>query len=258
MEEKPEIVLLAIDCDTTRIVYHYLKQYFTFEKVIIEDKPSRKELIKRRVKKLGIKTVAGQLLFQTIGVKYISFGSKKRIHKIIQANNLNLKPIDEKVVTRVQSVNTAEAKQVLLQVSTKLVVVNGTRIIAKNILQGVQKTFINTHLGVTPYYRGVHGGYWALVNSDKGNFGATVHLVDAGIDTGSVLCHAKAQPSAEDNFVTYPYLQIAAVLPCIKQVIEKVIDGKIQVQNVPKGNSRLFSHPTLWQYFYHRLVKGVK
>lgn len=258
MVEKSQIVLVATDCDTTRIVYHYLKQYFTFEKVIIEDKPSRKELIKRRIKKLGIKTVAGQLLFQTIGVKYISFGSKKRIHKIIKENNLNLKTIDEDVVTRVQSVNTEEAKDTLLQARSNLIVVNGTRIIAKRILQSVQKTFINTHLGVTPYYRGVHGGYWSLVNNDKENFGATVHLVDAGIDTGGVLCHAKVQPSAEDNFLTYPYLQIAVVLPCIRQVIEKVIDGRIQVENVPQENSRLFSHPTLWQYIYYRLVKGVK
>lgn len=258
MEDKPAIVLLATECDTTRIVYHHLKQHFTIENIIIENKTSRSEMVKRRLKKFGIFTVCGQLLFQTIGMKYISFTSKKRIKKIILENNLNLKPIDESVVTRIDSVNSKLGEQTLAHAKSKVIVVNGTRIISKRVLTAVQKVFINTHLGVTPYYRGVHGGYWALANNDKENFGATVHLVDAGIDTGGVLCYARVQPSAEDNFVTYPYLQIAAVLPCIKQAINNILAGHVQIQSASKSNSRLFSHPTLWQYFYYRLLKGVK
>ena len=30
----------------------------------------------------------------------------------------------------------------------------------------------------------MNGGYWALATGDVGNFGTTVHLVDAGVDTG--------------------------------------------------------------------------
>ena len=40
------------------------------------------------------------------------------------------------------------------------------------------------HAGITPQYRGVHGGYWAVVNNDPEHCGVTIHFVDKGIDTG--------------------------------------------------------------------------
>ena len=35
------------------------------------------------------------------------------------------------------------------------------------MLQSVEAIFVNTHVGITPKYRGVHGGYWSLVKNDK-------------------------------------------------------------------------------------------
>src|SRR5438093_9923670 len=46
------------------------------------------------------------------------------------------------------------------------VVVNGTRIISEAVLTASDAVFINMHAGITPKYRGVHGGYWALYNGD--------------------------------------------------------------------------------------------
>jgi methionyl-tRNA formyltransferase len=43
------------------------------------------------------------------------------------------------------------------------------------------------HAGITPRYRGTHGGYWVLLNNDPGHCGVTIHLVDPGIDTGSIV-----------------------------------------------------------------------
>ena len=53
---------------------------------------------------------------------------------------------------------------------------------------------LNYHAGITPKYRGMNGGYWALATGDAGNFGATVHLVDAGVDTGGVLHQVRGRP----------------------------------------------------------------
>ncbi len=45
---------------------------------------------------------------------------------------------------------------------------------------------INAHMGVLPYYRGMNVTEWARFNGDP--VGCSVHLVDAGIDTGPILC----------------------------------------------------------------------
>ena len=60
--------------------------------------------------------------------------------------------------------------------------VNGTRIISSRVLDSIGCPIINTHAGITPRYRGVHGGYWALAEGHPEEVGTTVHLVDKGIE----------------------------------------------------------------------------
>ncbi len=54
-------------------------------------------------------------------------------------------------------------------------------------LAAIDAPFINYHAGINPKYRGQHPGYWALASDDAENAGVTIHLVDEGVDTGSVL-----------------------------------------------------------------------
>ena len=61
-----------------------------------------------------------------------------------------------------------------------VVVVNGTRIIAARVLESAGCPVVNLHAGITPRYRGVHGGYWALAERHPEWVGTTVHLVDPG------------------------------------------------------------------------------
>ena len=46
---------------------------------------------------------------------------------------------------------------------------------------------INLHLGITPFYRGENGHFWALRHQNPDALGFTFHRIDAGIDTGPVL-----------------------------------------------------------------------
>ncbi len=106
-----------------------------------------------------------------------------------------------------------------------MVLVVGTRIISRKVLAAVEAPFINYHDGITPKYRGIHGGYWASARNDLANFGATVHLVDPGIDTGDVLYQVRLRPSGEDNYATFSYLQLAAALPLLVRAAEDAIAG---------------------------------
>jgi methionyl-tRNA formyltransferase len=123
----------------------------------------------------------------------------------------------------------------------------GTRVIAGEVLRAVNAPFINYHAGITPKYRGVHGGYWAKAGGDLGNFGVTVHVVDEGIDTGGVLYQARLTPTVKDNYSTYPYLQLAAAMPLLERGARDAIAGNLQIEKVDLP-SHLWSHPTLWHY----------
>jgi len=60
---------------------------------------------------------------------------------------------------------------------------------------------------------GVHGCYRALAEGDADSVGATIHLLDEGIDTGPIIAQRRFAVTHEDSFVTYPYLHAAATLP---------------------------------------------
>lgn len=243
----------------TNAVYHALNREFGPLTVIQEPALSWRFLVRRRLRRLGYKEVAGQILFSMLVVPVLRLTAKSRIASIIAREGLDISPIQELVI-KVPSVNSEEVRRVLQEVDPAIVVVNGTRIISSDILSCVPAPFINVHAGITPQYRGVHGGYWALVEGHPELVGTTVHLVDRGVDTGPILRQATFSVEPTDNFVTYPYLHVAAGIPLLIASVREALEGReLTAQPSLAGDrpSRLRSHPTIWQYVACRVRQSV-
>jgi methionyl-tRNA formyltransferase len=210
------------------------------------------------VKKLGILKVTGQLMFRAAVVPLLVRTSRARTAEIRRDFEFDNSAIPEPILIRVRSVNDPRTMEALNQAHPDFIVVHGTRIISSEVLQAMQTPFVNMHAGITPLYRGVHGAYWALVNHDQANCGVTIHLVDKGIDTGGILAQASIDRKPEDNFITYTYLQLAVGIPKLKAVLYELLAGRSKVQSAPLGTSRLWTHPTIWEYLRHRFMEGVK
>ncbi|MEW6319630.1 MAG: formyl transferase [Acidobacteriota bacterium] len=80
-----------------------------------------------------------------------------------------------------------------------VVLVFGTGLLRGDIISRFSGRIINLHLGLSPYYRGAGTNFWPLVNREPELVGATVHYLDAGIDTGPILEHARPEISAADG-----------------------------------------------------------
>jgi methionyl-tRNA formyltransferase len=252
------IVMLAGDHPSTAMVYNALRQHFRIQRVIIERAPSRRQLLLRRIKRLGMATVIGQILFKLVIVPYLDVQSKRRIKEIKKEFLLQDMKLDEAIITRVDSVNSEQTAVVLRKLNPDIVIVNGTRIIAEPILSCIRVPFVNMHTGITPLYRGVHGAYWALVEGKTTACGVTIHLVDLGIDTGKILRQAVITPTAQDNFVTYPLLQLSVGIPLLISSVADLLEGHMDGVAGQPGQSRLWSHPTAFEYLYNRIARGVK
>lgn len=242
---------------STDILYNSLKNDYDIETVILEEQVARKEFLKKRIRKLGLIQVTGQMLFQLSIAKYLELTSGHRKREIIKHYKLDTTRIPEQKIVSVKSVNEVKTIDVLQKINPDLIIVNGTRIISKKILNSIPVKFVNIHAGITPKYRNVHGAYWAIVNNDPDNCGVTVHLVDAGIDTGNIICQKTIQITNKDNFYTYPLLQLAEGIICLKKTLPGIFENKIVFK---KGitESNLWYHPTFWQYLYNRFFRGIK
>ena len=218
-----KIVMLTSGSASSRYLFNGLvAKGVAIDAVILEKSIAKNKLFKGRRKKLGWTAIFGQLLFIVLIPKLLNILSNSYRKQLVSALKLNGSPINGVTVYNVASVNNKSCKALLQQLNPDIVVVNGNRIIRSDILDSIQGIFVNTHVGITPAYRGVHGGYWALASGDKKNFGVTVHLVNAGIDTGDILYQKHLIPAKQDNFVTYPLLQIAAGIDLMHKVIEDV------------------------------------
>ena len=253
-----KIIMLVGKGESSKFMYNSLKGFVQISKVIIEDKPNRTRFLKRRIKNLGYLKVFGQVLFQLIGPKILERISQNRIKELKSYYKLDSEPFPKYLSYNVNSVNSLKCIEIIKNEKPDLIIVNGTRIISKKVLDSTDAIFINTHAGITPKYRGVHGGYWAIVNEDKNNCGVTVHLVDRGIDTGSVLFQQKILTTTKDSFITYTYLQIGEGIIIMKKAIDNFINNKLEEVSPNISESKLWYHPTIWFYIYKILTKCVK
>lgn len=250
--------MLSGTSESSKIVYNYISKEFRIIK-IIEDTPiSRRIFLKKRIKKYGLYKVIGQILFILYNALVLKKRSNKRIHEIKKKYSLLNKPYPEIDFIKVKSINNKRTIDLLKIINPDVILVNGTRIISESVLKATDAVFINTHVGITPIYRGVHGGYWSLVNNDFKNCGVTVHLVDKGIDTGGILYQDIIEIEKNDNFNTYPYLQIAKALPLISKAIYDCINNKLVIKKVKNNNSKLYTHPTLFEYLKFKYLCKVK
>lgn len=242
-------VFLGGEGELTNAVINILSEVYFFEQIIIEDSVPKKQFLKNRVKKLGVICVCGQLAFKGIIVPILGKVSKARINEIVRKYQLNFSDSyrKSKNYMHIENINSPRCIERLKEIMPDIIVVNGTRILNAELIESTNAVIINMHLGITPKYRGVHGAYWAFYNRDAEHAGVTIHLVDKGIDTGSILYQAIIQITKKDNFVTYPYIQVGEGIKLEVKAIKDLMQNHISIMD-NKLSSNLYYHPTLWQY----------
>ncbi|MDQ6945384.1 MAG: formyl transferase [Actinomycetota bacterium] len=242
------IVLLCSDNPASRIIFHALQDRFGQVSVIQEEPVPQTVLLRRRAARLGPVKVAGQVLFRAAVVPWLTLRGRDRVAEIKRQLQLDDRPMVE--VEHVSSMNDTGARERLASIHPVITVVCGTRILSRETLAALNGPVVNFHAGITPLYRGVHGGYWALVDGHRDLVGSTIHRIDPGIDTGEVIAQATFDVTPADSFVTYPYLHVAAALGPLADVVRRALDGDDLVSQPHRSDldSRLRTHPTLFEY----------
>lgn len=251
-----KIAMLGTDGQSTRAIYHALRDNGHEVHLVLENPQSRAELIKKRIARLGLFTVAGQLIFQVLLMPVLTITASRRLREIERKYGLNLNAIPESELKRVYSVNSNECISLVRDVQPDIAVLSGTRILSGDTLDNLGCKVVNLHAGITPRYRGVHGAYWALAENNPDYCGVTLHFVDRGIDTGDVIAQRLIYPAHRDNFTSYPLMQTAVGIELLLPLLEEIVAGGIKGKKI-QGVSKLWYHPTIWQYLVNRFSRGV-
>jgi methionyl-tRNA formyltransferase len=89
--------------------------------------------------------------------------------------------------TTVTSINDALVAETLRRARHDVAVVMGTTILRKRTLKAAGPRTLNIHGGYLPDYRGNHCFFFACFEGRFDRVGSTIHLVEAGVDTGAVV-----------------------------------------------------------------------
>lgn len=252
-----KVVVLATDSLSTRMVVNSLLKDYPDLQVVFEEPVSILKLLKKRMYRVGLWNVLGQILFMFYFF-ILRRLSRNRIHELINNSGLSYKLPSCLLIRRYDSINSNDCIAWLAVEKPNVVVLNGTSIISLEVLRSCNAFFLNTHCGVTPAYRGVHGGYWALYLGDKSNVGVTIHQVDAGIDTGAIAYQEIITIDDLDNFSTYPIKQYIAGIPLMHRALADVEAGRLCCFRRNDLFSAVWLHPTLWQYVFAYWKRGVR
>jgi hypothetical protein len=248
------VLVIGADCHATSAIVAALQKRVGPVSVLLEAPLPIWRTVRARARTQGLLRMLGQILVQ-MSVPLQRWCRRRRLLELEAATPGGL--VGGQHFGTVKSINSAAARSVIRAVAPKVVVVSGTRIIGRKTLAS-GPTFVNMHAGLTPAYRGVHGGYWAMANGRPGEFGVTVHLVDEGVDTGSVLHQATGIPEKTDGYVTYPLLQLKLGLPGLVSVVASLVGGvSVGVLDTGGQASRQYYHPTVVEFIKNGLSKGA-
>lgn len=160
----------------------------------------------------------------------------------VAAEELEMKFPDGIQQLRVDDINDASCEDFLERQKPDYLVVMGTALLKKNIIDIPMVATLNIHGGLVPSYRNVHSDFWAYIHDDRENIGTSILYLDEGIDTGEIVCQASAAVDAEDGLLAAKKknLLLAGELIVTALTREELIDNR-QAQD--KALQRFFPTP---------------
>jgi methionyl-tRNA formyltransferase len=251
---EPTVLVMTAGGPNPWIIINALHSRFRVH-VLLEEPESKKEIFTRRKKSLGTVQAFGQMATMALA-KLVRRAAERRTAEICRLFNANPHFNPEVSVTTVRSINSPETLDMVRQTNPGAIVLVSTRLMKAQMLDALDMPVLNLHAGINPAFRGQMGGYWALANGDIENFGATVHLVDSGTDTGATLYQVRPTPSKSDFISTYPLLLTAAAQDITCQAVNDALQGRLHPIS-SSGPSALHFPPTLWRWLWNGASRGI-
>lgn len=131
----------------------------------------------------------------------------------------------------------ADSLQFIEDSNCALVVFTGGGLIRQPLLARAGMGVLNCHMGILPKYRGMDCTYWCSLNRDRENIGFTLHLMDAGVDTGPIFKTHHVDVSKVRNVDQAVFEIEYRMAPAMAGAITKIVrDGAtFTPQNVEEG-----------------------
>jgi methionyl-tRNA formyltransferase len=152
----------------------------------------------------------------------------------------------------VSDLNRPESVELLRKTAPQVIAFTGGGLIRKSVLDIPEIGILNCHTGILPQYRGMDVVEWTAAeeNIEVVGFGATLHLMDKGVDTGPILLKHTISPKPGENFRVIRQRLEVLMVRLMVEGIRGLRDGKLtpQPQKEADGRQYFVMHSRVKQY----------
>ncbi len=160
----------------------------------------------------------------------------------------------------VNDLNDPRAVGLLQSETPDLIAFTGGGLLRQEVLSIPRIGVLNCHTGVLPRYRGMDVVEWTAAEGKvkEVGFGATLHLMDRGVDTGPIVMVRKIKPLPHDSFKTIRERLEVSMVELMAEGIQKLRDNALQPQpqDAAAGRQYYVMHPRVKRCAEPRLSRN--
>lgn len=151
--------------------------------------------------------------------------------------------------------NSPKAQALLEQTSPDLIAFTGGGLMRAEVLGIPRLGVLNCHSGILPAYRGMDVVEWPLAEGNPDMVGLTLHFMDRGIDTGSILLNRHVVLNPGESFAELRARMEPQMSEVMLEGLRGLRDGKLkpQPQSTEEGRQYFVMHPRIKAYAESRL-----
>lgn len=152
----------------------------------------------------------------------------RRIAEINSRFNEKRTELPNEQVVKISLVNSNNTSQLIASHQPDIMVVCGAPILREQIFGIPKICTINIHFGISSAYRGQHTVLWPMFENRFDQIGATIHMIDKGVDTGNLLFEVYPDVTPEDD-------EVSLELKIAENIVEPFVDMLTQIENSQSG-----------------------
>ncbi len=242
-----KIIFLARSLDSSRVIADFLLQEKLIDKVVFETgKVAKKKKIVRMLKKRPL----WKLLLLPFDIFFLLIMTSK-------ANRLFNKryktipnpPID----LWVDDVNEETSQSFLKNEQPDILLIYGTSILKKSVLNIPKLCVLNIHGAIVPKYRNVHGEFWAVAHHNYEELGTSILVADEGVDSGSVVSQRTIGVKKPISVSEAKLSVFEETLKITREVLLDAHRGNISKHPQSKLHQAVFQTPTFFDWIKFRV-----
>ena len=134
--------------------------------------------------------------------------------------------VRRELLLEVSNINHPDVVALEGRLQPDVIAVFGTSLIHGPLLSSGRLGIFNLHGGLSPRYRGADCTFWALFNGEPDQVGCTLHRIDNGIDTGTLIAHICPEVDEGDGELTLFWRAVRDSAEIYAEMLERLARGE--------------------------------